>query len=62
MFSCEFLQNLQVHLFLQNTYGGCFCKNNTTNNKISSDHLGDKLFLKNVYVIQVLAKEVTSLF
>ena len=24
------LQNLQEHLFLQNTSGGCFCKNNTT--------------------------------
>ena len=26
-----------------------------TNNKINSNYLGDKLFLKNVYVIKVLA-------
>ena len=56
LFSCEFCKISKTEFLLTEHLRWLLLqKQHTTNNKINSTYLGDKLFLKNVYVINVLA-------
>ena len=51
----NFVISLTTSFFTKHLRWLLLLKQQTTNSKINSNYLGDKLFLKNVYVIKVLA-------
>ena len=55
VFSCEFCEISKNTFSYRTPPVAASVKATHTNNKINSNYLGDKLFLKNVYIIKVLA-------